>query len=184
MSTATATVAPGLTAGTWTIDPNHSEVTFTIRHLMTKVRGVFTDFSGAVEVAEDLEKSTAHAQIQVASIDTRNKDRDGHIRTAEILDVENHPAFTFATTGVRSEHGAHYVDGELTVRGVTRPVALEVEFNGIGDDPWGGVRAGFSATTEISRKDFGVEFNIPLQGDRALLSDKVTINLEIQAVRA
>ncbi|GAA3954900.1 YceI family protein [Actinomadura viridis] len=181
MSIATA---PGLTAGTWNIDPAHSEVTFVIRHLMSKVRGSFTEFSGTVQIAEDLAASTATAEISMASIDTRHADRDAHVRTSDVLDVENHPTMTFATTGVRSEGGDHYLDGDLTIKGVTRPVTLEVEFNGIGEDPWGGTRAGFSASTTINRKDWGIEFNIPLAGDKALLSDKVDIQLEVQAVRA
>ncbi|RSN53370.1 MULTISPECIES: YceI family protein [Actinomadura] len=179
-----AAVAPELTAGTWNIDPSHSEVTFTIRHLMTKVRGSFTEFSGAVQVAEELSETTATAEITMASIDTRNADRDGHVRSSDVLDVENHPTMTFATKGVRSEGGDHYVDGELTIRGVTRPVTLEVEYHGVGEDPWGGTRAGFSATTQINRRDWGIEFNVPLSGDKALLGDKVDIQLEIQAVRA
>ncbi|MEV5826508.1 YceI family protein [Spirillospora sp. NPDC052242] len=179
-----AAVAPELTAGTWNIDPTHSEVTFSIRHLMTKVRGSFTEFSGSVQVAEELADTTATAEITMASIDTRNADRDGHVRSSDVLDVENHPTMTFATKGVRSEGGDHYVDGELTIRGVTRPVTLEVEFHGVGEDPWGGTRAGFSATTQINRRDWGVEFNIPLKGDKAMLGDKVDIQLEIQAVKA
>lgn len=179
-----AAVAPELTAGTWNIDPTHSEVTFSIRHLMTKVRGSFTEFSGSVQVAEELADTTATAEIKMASIDTRNADRDGHVRSSDVLDVENHPTMTFATKGVRSEGGDHYVDGDLTIRGVTRPVTLEVEFHGVGEDPWGGTRAGFSATTQINRRDWGVEFNVPLSGDKALLGDKVDIQLEIQAVKA
>jgi polyisoprenoid-binding protein YceI len=120
----------------------------------------------------------------MASLDTRHADRDAHVRTADVLDVENHPTMTFATKGVRSEGGGHYLDGELTIKGVTRPISLEVEFNGVGDDPWGGFRAGFSASTTINRKDWGIEFNVPLKGDKALLGDKVDIHLEVQAVRA
>ncbi|MFI0357098.1 YceI family protein [Actinomadura sp. 9N407] len=179
-----ATAAPGLTAGTWNIDPGHSEITFTIRHLMTKVRGSFTEFSGAVQIAEDVAASTAVAEITMASLDTRNADRDAHVRTADVLDVENHPTMSFATKGVRAEGGGHFLDGELTIKGVSRPISLEVEFNGVGDDPWGGFRAGFSASTTINRKDWGIEFNVPLKGDKALLGDKVDIQLEIQAVRA
>lgn len=179
-----ATVAPGLTAGTYTIDPAHSEVTFTIRHLMSKVRGTFTEFSGTVVIADELAGSSATVEIKMASVDTRNADRDNHVRSSEILDIENHPLMTFRSTGLRAEGGDHYLDGELTIKGVTRPVTLEVEYNGVGDDPWGGFRAGFSAKTSINRKDWGVEFNVPLQGEKVLLSDKVDIQLEIQAVRA
>ncbi|MGH3242625.1 MAG: YceI family protein [Spirillospora sp.] len=179
-----ATVAPGLTAGTWNIDPVHSEVTFVIRHLMTKVRGTFTDFTGSVLIADELAGSSATAEIKVDSIDTRNADRDAHIRTSDVLDVESHPTMKFVTSGVRAEGGEYYLDGELTIKGVTRPVSLAVEFNGVAEDMTGGTRAGFSAATTINRKDWGIEFNIPLSGDRALLSDKVDLQLEIQAVRA
>ncbi len=173
----------GLTAGTWNIDPAHSEVAFVIRHLMTKVRGSFTDFTGAIQIAEDIAASSAQAEIQITSIDTRHADRDNHIRSAEILDIEKYPTFSFATTGVRFDGGDYLVDGNLTIRDVTRPVTLTVEFNGVGTDPWGGTRAGFTATTEISRKDYGIDFNLPLGGDKALLGDKVDIQLEVQAVR-
>ncbi|WP_433330461.1 YceI family protein [Spirillospora sp. CA-294931] len=179
-----STIAPELTTGTWNIDPAHSEVTFSIRHLMTKVRGSFTEFSGAVQIAEELADSTATAEIKVDSIDTRNADRDAHVRQADVLDVATYPTFTFTTKGARAEGGGYFVDGELTIKDVTRPVTLEVEFHGVGEDPWGGTRAGFSATTTINRKDWGVEFNVPLKGDKALLGDKVDIQMEIQAVRA
>lgn len=174
----------GLTAGTWNVDPAHSEVTFTIRHLMTKVRGVFTDFTGTIEIAEDVTASTATAEIKVDSIDTHNADRDAHVRSNAILGVDEHATMTFATKGVRAGDDGNHLDGELTIRGVTRPIALEVEFNGVGEDPWGGTRAGFTATGSISRKDFGIDFNVPFGGDKALLGDKVDIQLEVQAVRA
>jgi polyisoprenoid-binding protein YceI len=179
-----STVAPGLTTGTWSIDPAHSEVTFSVRHLMSKVRGSFTEFSGEVVIAEDLGASVATAEIKTASIDTRNADRDAHVKSGDIFDVENHPVMTFATKGVRADGGDYLVDGNLTIKGVTRPVTLGVEFNGVGDDPWGGVRAGFTATTVVNRKDFKLEFNVPFQGDKVMLGDKVEIQLEIQAVRA
>ncbi|MGP4022758.1 YceI family protein [Actinomadura sp. 3N407] len=179
-----AAVAPELTAGTWNIDPGHSEVTFVIRHLMTKVRGAFTDFTGAVQIAEELGESTATVEVRMDSLDTRNPDRDAHVRTADVLDVEKYPTMTFTTTGVRAEGDEYYLDGDLTIKDVTRPLSLRVEFNGVGEDPWGGTRAGFSAETTINRKDWGIEFNVPLKGEKALLSDKVDIQLEVQAVRA
>ncbi|TDC71467.1 polyisoprenoid-binding protein [Actinomadura sp. GC306] len=179
-----AAVAPELTTGTWNIDPGHSEVTFVIRHLMTKVRGTFTEFTGSVQIAEELSESTATAEIKMASLDTRNPDRDAHVRTADVLDVEKYPTMTFNTTGVRAEDGEYYLDGDLTIKDVTRPVSLRLEYNGVGEDPWGQTRAGFSAETTINRKDWGIEFNIPLKGEKALLSDKVDIQLEVQAVRA
>lgn len=180
-----AAVAPELTAGTWNIDPGHSEVTFVIRHLMTKVRGTFTEFTGAVQIAEELSESTAKAEIKMASLDTRNPDRDAHVRTADVLDVEKYPTMTFNTTGVRAEGDEYYLDGDLTIKDVTRPLSLRVEFNGVGEDPWGGTRAGFSAGATINRKDWGIEFNVPIKGgEKALLSDKVDLQLEIQAVLA
>ena len=174
----------GIAAGTWNIDPAHSEVSFKIRHLMSKVRGHFDDFHGSVVVADKIADSTATAEIKVASVDTRNGDRDNHIRSNDILGSEEFPVMAFATTGVRAEDGEYFVDGTLTIKGLTKPVTLAVEFNGIGQDPWGGTRAGFTATTSISRKEYGIEFNVPLQGDKALLGDKVEILLEIQAVHA
>jgi polyisoprenoid-binding protein YceI len=174
----------GITAGTWNIDPAHSEVTFKIRHLMSKVRGAFTEFSGTVVVADDIAVSTATAEIKTASVDTHTPDRDAHIKSADILDVEKYPALTFNTTGVRVKGSDYLVDGTLTIKDVTLPVTLEVEFNGAGQDPWGGERAGFTATTSISRKAYGVEFNVPLQGDKVLLGDTIEITLEVQAVKA
>lgn len=175
--TSTATEL-GLTPGTWRIDPAHSEVGFMIRHLMSKVRGSFTAFSGSLEIADELESSEVRVTVDMSSIDTRNADRDKHLRAADIFDVDNHPEMTFVSTKLRESE----LEGELTVRGVTRPVTLSVEFNGVGQDPWGGTRAGFSATAMISRKDYGIEFNIPV-GEGMTLGDKVGISLEVQAVK-
>lgn len=181
----------GLTAGTWEIDTAHSEIAFSVRHLMTTVRGSFTRFDGRVEMAENPLESRAYAEIEMDSIETRNSERDEHVRSSEILDVANHPTMTFVATGVeeatRRRHAAqqrHVVTGDLTIRGVTRPVTLLTEYAGVSEDPWGGTRAGFTATTTINRTDFGVEFNIPLGGDRAVLGDEIEITLEIQAVRS
>ncbi|MGH3735698.1 MAG: YceI family protein [Micromonosporaceae bacterium] len=182
MTTASATVLPGLTTGTWSIDPGHSEVSFTVRHLMSKVRGNFSDFSGEVRIAEQLAGSTATAEISIASVDTRNEQRDGHLRSAEILDAEAFPTMSFTATGVREQGSDYVVTGDLTIKDATRPVELAVEFLGVSGDPWGGVRAGFSARTQISRDEFGIDFNIPFEGDKLLLGDKIDINLEIQAV--
>ncbi|MFB4314167.1 YceI family protein [Actinomadura sp. 21ATH] len=184
-----STVAPDLIAGRWSIDPAHSEVTFTIRHLMTTVRGSFPDFQGEIRIAEDPRASSATAEIAMASIDTRSAERDAHVRSSEILDVERYPAMTFVGTGVeratigrRARHPRYHLDGELTIRNVTRPVRLLVEFHGVENDPWGGVRAGFTATTALSRRDFGIEFNVPLQGDKVMLGETIAVQLEIQAV--
>jgi polyisoprenoid-binding protein YceI len=185
------TPAIELTAGTWEIDTAHSEIAFSVRHLMTTVRGSFTRFTGRIEVADDPLASSVRAEIEMASIETRNAERDEHVRSSEILDVAHHPNMTFAAAGVeearRRRHAAqqgYVVAGELTVRGVTRPIDLLTEYFGISEDPWGGIRAGFTATATIDRKDFGVEFNIPLGGDRAVLGDEIDVQLEIQAVRS
>jgi polyisoprenoid-binding protein YceI len=168
-----------ITAGSWTIDPSHSEVGFTVRHLMSKVRGQFTKFEGSLTTGDSLEATTATATIDLNSIDTRDEQRDGHLRSADFFDVENSGQMTFTTT---SFDGTTAV-GELTIKGVTKPVELEVEFLGIGQDPWGGQRLGFEATTVISRKDWGVDFNIPLDGGKVLIGDKVNIHLAVEAVR-
>ncbi|RSN66917.1 MULTISPECIES: YceI family protein [Actinomadura] len=180
-----------LEAGRWTVDPVHSEITFTVRHLMTTVRGSFTDFGGEVEIGEDPLDSRAHAEIRMDSLDTRSAERDAHVRSADFLDVDNHPVMTFTGHGVeraaigrRARNPRYHVDGELTIKDVTRPVRLLTEFHGISPDPWGGTRAGFTATTSISRSDFGIEFNVPLQGDKVMLGDTIAIALEIQAVLA
>ena len=181
--------APGIQAGTWRIDPGHSEITFGVRHMMTTVRGVFAEFGGQIDIAEDPFASTAKAEIVIASIDTRNDERDELIRSGKILDADHHPVITFATTAVsrartgrRARHPRFTVDGDLTIRGVTRPISLLTEFNGAGVDQWGAVRAGFTASATIQRADFGIEFNIPLQGDRLVIGDEIEIGLAIQAV--
>lgn len=180
-----------LEAGRWSIDPVHSEITFTIRHLMTTVRGSFLDFGGEVVIGEDPLDSTARAEIRMGSIDTRSAERDEHVRSADFLDVQRHPVMMFTGTGIeratvgrRARSPRYHLDGELTIKDVTRPVRLLTEFHGVGADPWGGTRAGFTATAAISRRDFGIEFNVPLQGDRVMLGDEITIGLEIQAVLA
>ncbi|RAY11255.1 polyisoprenoid-binding protein [Actinomadura craniellae] len=174
----------GLTAGTWTIDATHSSVDFTVRHLMTKIRGQFTEFSGTVEIAEDLASSTATVEISAGSIDTRSADRDGHLRSGDFLEIEKYPVLKFAATGVREDGDDYLIDGELTIKDVTRPVTLKTEFNGVDTDPYNATKAGFSATTSIDRRDFGLTYNIPVQGDKLLIGDKISISLEVQAVRA
>src|SRR6478736_6610212 len=166
-------------AGTWTIDPSHSEVGFTVRHLMSKVRGQFTSFEGSLTSGDSLESTRATATIDLNSIDTRDGQRDGHLRSADFFDVEKSGQMTFTTT---SFDGTTVV-GDLTIKGVTKPVELEVEFLGIGQDPWGGQRLGFEANGVINRKDFGVDFNVPLDGGRVLVGDKVNIHLAVEAVR-
>jgi polyisoprenoid-binding protein YceI len=181
--TATAVEIPGYVTGTWEIDPVHSDVAFTVRHMMvSKVRGNFTSFGGTITTADDLLASTVEASIDLASIDTRNEQRDAHIRTADFFDVENHPTMTYRSTGIRQDGDAFVVDGELTLRGITREVPLALEINGIGPDAYGGTRIGLTATTEINRTDFGVNWNSAIEAGGVVVSEKVAITLEIQAV--
>jgi polyisoprenoid-binding protein YceI len=183
MTSATTTSIPGYVAGTWDIDTSHSDVSFTVRHMMvSKVRGRFGAFSGEIVTGESLADSAVTATIDATSIDTNNEQRDGHIRSADFFDVENHPQWTFRSTGVRVDGEDLAVDGELTLKGVTRPVTLALEVNGFGPDAWGGTRAGFSASTTIDRNDFGVDIKMPLDGGGVVLSDKVQISLEIEGV--
>ena len=185
MTYSTAIQIPGLIAGTWEIDPVHSEVSFVVRHMVvSKLRGRFDRFNGTVITDEDVARSSVNVTIDASSINTNEPNRDNHVRSADFLDVENFPNITFRSTAVRSEGDEFFIDGELTIRGATRPVTLGVELNGFTPDPYGGTRAGFSATTEINRQDFGVSYNGPIPGanNAMVLSDKVTLNLEIEAV--
>jgi polyisoprenoid-binding protein YceI len=172
-----------LTPGTWTVDVSHSTVGFVARHLMiTKVRGRFTEFSGSIAVAANPLESTLEATVELGSVDTGDAARDEHLRSADFFAVEAAPQMQFASTGVK-EKGDHYaLLGDLTIFGVTHPVEFELEFEGVGPDPWGGTRAGFTATTEISRKQWGLEWNVALETGGVLVGDKVKIELDIQAV--
>jgi polyisoprenoid-binding protein YceI len=185
MTDSTVVQIPGFVAGTWEIDPVHSEVSFVVRHMVvSKVRGRFDRFSGTIVIDQDLARSSVTATIDASSINTNEPNRDNHVRSADFLDVENFPNITFRSTAVRSEGGGFFLDGVLTIRGATRQVTLDVEVNGFTPDPYGGTRAGFSATTEINRQDFGVSYNGPIPGanNAMVLSDKVTLNLEVEAV--
>lgn len=176
-------LAPGLVAGTWKIDPVHSEVAFVVRHLVSKVRGTFDEFEGEIVIGETLDRSTVDVRITPSSVNTKNETRDNHLRSADFFEVDAHNVITYRGTGVRQEGDEFYLDGELTVRGVTRPVSLQVEFGGVTPSPFNDTRAGFSATTKINRHDFGVSFNGPVPGsDKAMLGDIVTIAIEIEAV--
>ncbi len=180
-----STTAPGLVAGTWNIDPVHSEVGFTVRHVMiSKVRGNFKGFTGTVTIGDDPLGGSVEAEIDASTITTGDDNRDNHLRSADFFEVDKHPKWTYRSTSVTPKGSDFVVEGELTIHGVTRPVALDLEFNGVGPDPWGGTRAGFSATTEISRKEFGLEFNMPVEGGGVVVGDKVKVELEIEAVLA
>jgi polyisoprenoid-binding protein YceI len=173
-------------AGTYALDTSHSTVEFVARHLMiSKVRGRFADFSGEIVIADTPENSSVAVSIDTASVDTKDAGRDEHLRTGDFFDIANHPAITFNSTGVESAKGSHWkVQGDLTVRGVTKPVVLDVEFDGAGQDPWGGQRVGFSASTELDREEFGLTWNQALETGGVLVGKKVRIELGVQAVRA
>jgi polyisoprenoid-binding protein YceI len=181
-TTATVTI-PDYLAGTWKADPVHSEIGFSVRHLMlSKTRGRFTSFDVTIVTGEDPLASTVTATIDLASIETGNEHRDNHLRSADYFDVEKHPTMSYQSTGVRQAGDGWLVDGELTLHGVTRQVPLAVEVNGFGPDPFGGQRAGFSATANINRSDFGIDLTIPMDGGGIAVGDKVAISLEIEAV--
>ena len=181
----TSTGIPGYVAGTWNIDPVHSEVGFSVRHMMvSKVRGRFNTFSGQLVTGEDPLHSSVTAEIDLASIITGNEQRDAHIRSADFFEVETYPTMTYRSTGVRLDGGDYVLDGELTLKGVTKSVPLTLELNGFGPDAYGGTRAGFTATGELNRKDFNVNFEAPMQNGGAVVSDKIALQLEIEAVKA
>ena len=172
-----------LTPGVWNVDPAHSTVGFTARHLMiTKVRGRFTSFTGTVTIAENPLESSAEAVIELSSVDTRNNDRDNHLRSGDFFSVENSPKMTFRSTGIRQDDGDLIAIGELTIKDVTKSVEIALEYLGTGTDPWGGSRVGFEGSTTISRKEWGIDFNIPLEGDKVMIGDKVNVVLAVEAV--
>ena len=170
------------TPGTWKIDQSHSEIGFSVRHLMSKVSGKFEDFEGEIVTDESGLGSVASATIQLSSVNTGTEDRDNHLRSSDFFSIEETPVMTFRSTGVRDKGESYVALGDLTVRGVTKPVELDVEVLGEGSDPWGGRRLGLEATTEISRKEFGIDFNIPVPGEKAMIGDKVSVTLSVEAV--
>jgi polyisoprenoid-binding protein YceI len=183
MSTKTETRIPGYVAGTWTIDPVHSEVGFAVRHMMvSKVRGKFGVFNGDVVTGQSPLDSSVTATIDLSSIDTGNTDRDNHIRSADFFEVDTHKTMTYRSTGVRVDGDEYILDGELTLKGVTRPISLRLELGGFGLDAYGGTRAGFTAKGELRRSDFGVDFNAVLETGGVVVADKVALHLEIEAV--
>jgi polyisoprenoid-binding protein YceI len=181
--TSTTVTVPGYITGTWTLDPTHTDISFTVRHLMvSKVRGKFTRFEGQLVTAENPLESSVTATIELDSIDTGEPNRDAHIRSADFFDVENHPTMTYRSTGLRSSGGAFVLDGELSLHGVTKQVPLTVEVNGFLPDSPMGTRVGFSATGEISRKEFGIDIDMPLDGGGVVIGDKVSLHLEVEAI--
>ena len=182
-TTETTTTIPGYVAGTWTIDPVHSEVGFSVRHMMvSKVRGKFTTFEGEIVTGENPLDSRVTATIDLASIDTGNTDGENHIRSADFFEVEKNTTMTYKSTGIRVDGDDYVLDGEITLKGITKSVPFKLEVNGFGPDAYGGVRNGFTATGTISRADFGVDFNAAMETGGVVVGDKVTIQLEIEGV--
>lgn len=178
----TADEIPGYRAGTWVVDPAHSEVAFSLRHLaISKVKGKFESFEATLVTGENPLDSSVTASAEVASINTNQADRDGHLRTGDFFAAEEYPNLTFVSTGVREESGDFFVDGDLTMRGVTRPVTFDFEFGGFGEDPSGSYKAGFTATGVVTREDFGLTWNAPLEKGGLLLGSEVTITVDVQA---
>ena len=174
---------PGYVTGTWDIDPLHTEVGFSVRHLMvSKVRGRFTRFEGSFVTAADPLQSSANATIDMTSIDTNNPTRDDDLRSSNFFEVDQYPQMSYRSTGVRVDGERFILDGELTAHGVTHPVPLQVEVNGFGADPYGNTRCGFTATGSLNRSDFGMTFNVPLEGGGVMVGDRIEITIEVEAV--
>ena len=169
----------------WQIDPSHSSVSFTVRHMFTKTRGRFTSFSGAIETDGDrFTNGSVTVEIQADSIDTNDAQRDGHLRTNDFFGSDENPAITFKSTSIVPRGGNEFVvNGNLTIRGVTRPVSLNAEYEGGGKTPFGTEAASWSAETEIDRKDFDVTWNAPLEAGGFLVGDNVKIHLDVEAVK-
>lgn len=173
--------------GTWTIDPSHTRLGFVARHAMvTKVRGSFSDFQGHLTLdGANPAGSSASVTVQLGSVDSGNADRDAHLINADFFDIEQFPTMTFASTGVKQTDDDEFLLlGDLTIKNVTRPVEIEVELDGIVTDPFGNTRAGFEGEAEISRKDFDLNWNVPLDAGGVLVSDKIKIQLDISATKA
>lgn len=168
--------------GTWKIDPAHTTVEFVARHVLSRLRGRFEAFSGTIKVGERPEDSRVEVDIDAASIQTNTEDRDNHLRGPDFLDAEQHPRITFRSTAVRPGKGSEFeVDGDLTIRGVTRPVTLAAEYVGLSKDPWGNDLVAFSANTEIDREDWDLTWNVAIESGGVLVGRKVRIELEAEA---
>ena len=187
--TTTTTTTPATLAdlsGTYTLDPTHTRIGFVARHAMvTKVRGQFNEFDGSAVIdADDFTRSSAQLSIQAASIDTRNEQRDGHLRSNDFLALEEYPQITFVSTAV-AQTGATSLEltGDLTIKGVTRSVTVPFEFEGAATDPYGNLRVGFEGSVVINRKDYGVSWNAALETGGVLVSEKITLEFEVSAIK-
>jgi polyisoprenoid-binding protein YceI len=182
MSTVTSTVPA---TGTYSIDPSHSQVGFKVRHLVvSKVRGSFGEFDATLNIADEPLASSVEVTVQLASIDTRDAGRDGHLRSADFFDVENHPTMTYRSTAVREVgDGRFEVDGELSVLGVTKPLTLQATYEGTATDPWGNTKVGFSATGKVNREDFGITWNQALESGGVLVGKEIELEIDAEFVQ-
>jgi polyisoprenoid-binding protein YceI len=171
----------------WALDPAHSSVDFSVRHMMiAKVKGSFNSFNATIEAdPSDLTTANIEFTVDLASVDTRNEDRDNHLRSADFFDVENNPTMTFTSTSiVKTDEGEYDVTGDLTLRGVTRPETFVVTYEGTGKDPWGNEKVGFNAEGKIKRSEYGLTWNAALETGGVLVGDEIKVSLEIQAAKA
>ena len=184
MTSSTAVQIPGYVVGTWDIDAAHSTVGFSVRHMMvSKVRGYFREFSGAIVTAEDPTASSVTATVNMDSIDTRHEQRDAHIRSADFFDVGNHTEMTFRSTSVRTDGADWTVEGDLTIKGITKPVTIAFEENGTAQDPFGNTRIGFEGATSINRRDWDLTWNAALETGGVLVSDKIKLEFDVSAIK-
>ena len=186
MSVQTTTALPtGLTSGTWAIDASHTDAAFTVRHAgISKVRGTVALAEGVITVGDDLENTSVSVTLDPSTVSTGDANRDGHLKSGDFFDVEKFGEWTFVSTAVRAaSDGDYLVVGDLTIHGVTQQVELATEFTGTATDPFGNLRAGFSASVTISRKDFGLTWNAALETGGVLVSDKVVITLDGSAIK-
>jgi polyisoprenoid-binding protein YceI len=181
----TTAVQERIAAGTWAIDPSHANVGFVARHLMVhKVRGFFSGVSGAIHVGENLDDTWVEATIDAATLSTRDAQRDGHLTSADFLNIDEYPEIRFRSSGIDDIGGGRFrVEGDLTIRGVTRPITLDAEFDGTATDPYGNERAAFSASTEVDREDWGITWNVALESGGVLVGKKVRLEIEAEAIR-
>lgn len=174
-----------LTPGTWNVDPTHSSLTFVVRHLMvSKVRGRFGAFSGTATITDEKLLSSVTATAEVASIDTSDAGRDEHLKSADFFDAASFPTIGFKSTKITGSGDSYTLLADLTIKGVTKSVTFDLEFDGVGQDPWGNTKAGFSAEAEVNRKDWGLEWNVALETGGVLVGEKVKLALDIQLVKA
>ena len=180
-----ATITPTLPTGTWSADPSHSTVGFTVKHLgIATVRGSFTKFEGTLQIDDDLASSTIHGTIEAASVDTADAKRDDHLRSPDFFDATQFPQLGFRSSAIRPvDEDTYEIDGELTIHGVTNPITLTAEVTGTEQDPWGNDRVGLEVTGQLNRGDYGISFNQALGSGNLVVSDKVKLAIDISAVK-